>query len=169
MLSLHGLRRSEVLGLRFEDFSQEGWVTIARSRPPSSRKQITTEDTKSKASRRTIKIDEETLSAIMRDSARRGTQEGFVAVDEAGGPISSDRYTDLWRSLVAETGLPVHNFLVLRRSVETAMRDSGVPIHISAAVMGHSELMSMKHYTAAHQERIDTAHESMNALLDRSV
>ena len=63
--------------------------------------------------------------------------------------------------MVKQTGLPVHDLRVVRRTVKNAMRDAGIPVHTTAALMGHSEEMSKRHYTAAHQYRIDAALETL--------
>jgi hypothetical protein len=41
------------------------------------------------------------------------------------------------------------------------MRDHGVPLHVSAAIMGHSETKSVQYDTTAHQAGMDDAMDTV--------
>ena len=76
-----------------------------------------------------------------------------------------ETYSDRWKRFISKTGLPAYDLRIVRRSIETSMRDQGVPVHVTAAVMGHSEAMSVRHYTTAHQARMDDAMDTFSKTL----
>ena len=156
-LTLHGLRLSEVMGLRFRDISPDGKVSIARSRVHVSKAVSGIGAPKSARSARDVKLDPRAWALLKAERRRRRVMDDFVVADAAGQPMRPETYSDRWKKFISKTDLPVYDLRIVRRSVETSMRDHGVPVHVTAAVMGHSEAMSMRHYTTAHQARMDDA------------
>jgi integrase len=78
----------------------------------------------------------------------------FSGVD--GRPRPPIQVTKRFTQLVAASGLPRVALHALRHARETFLHDSGVPLHVIAAVMGHSPTMSLGTYahtdTAARRE-----------------
>jgi len=164
-LTLHGLRLSEVVALRFSDLDSTGHITIARSRVHVSKTVSSIGAPKSVKSARRVKINDAAIQLVKSERRRQGVLDGPMVVDPAGRPIRPESYSDAWKTMVTYLGLPVHDLRVVRRSVETAMRDAGVPVHITAAVMGHSEEMSKRHYTTAHKEPMDEAIDTLTRVM----
>jgi integrase len=160
-LTLHGLRLSEVMGLRFRDISTDGKVTISRSRIHVDASVSGIGEPKSARSAREVKLDPRAWALLKAERRRRRAMDDFVVADAAGRPMRPETYSDRWKKFISKTDLPVYDLRIVRRSVETSMRDHGVPVHVTAAVMGHSEAMSIRHYTTAHQARMDDAMDTL--------
>ena len=159
---LYGLRRSEVLALRWSDVDtvkgtlriDEGLVAVNRG--------VVWSEAKNARSRRVIPLDSETL----RDLARRRKQQAqdrllagskwedhdLIISTHAGGPVmprSLDRALEL---LVEEAGLPRLSSHGLRHTAATHMvrnaRDVG-ELRAIADILGHSADMLMRVYAHA--------------------
>ncbi len=75
----------------------------------------------------------------------------LVFPDIDGGYRRPIEITKRFTKLVGDTGGPRVTFHSLRHSRETYLHDAGVPLHVIAAVMGHSPAMSLATY--AHVDR----------------
>lgn len=143
-LSLCGLRRSEVLGLDWSRVDLDtGTIKVRASRVKTGRgKGTSLGPVKTDASRRTVKVESihpGTVSALRELWMVQGRPEsGLVVCDAAGEWVHPDTYSDRWRALCGEVGVPVlariHN---IRHSIATALREAGVPENQAAALLGH--------------------------------
>lgn len=164
-----GLRRGEVLGLRWSDIEDNGTVRIIRSRKPAPRKRRGPSDErvivgspKSVKSRRHIQLWPDLLARVQRTKELRRAEyvqynipwneNAFIAVNEDHrrsplDPILPDRYSRLWHELCAQAGvqkIPLHS---ARHGSVTRMRDRGIPAHLVAGFHGHDEQMTTRVYT----------------------
>jgi integrase len=171
LLTLLGLRRSEVLGLRWSDIDLTAkTLTISRGRVLADGRAKTVEGkTKTMRGVRTLPLLPDLLAALrkLRDSqlAEFGAtqiREGLIALDEAGEPIRPERYSDLWREACKAAGVPVVTLHGARHSAVTTMRDAGVPDHIVAKFAGHDEVVMRRVYSHADAEGLETAAKALS-------
>lgn len=139
-----GMRRGEVLGLRWSDVSMaDGVVTIEQTRVRLDRMVTTT--TKTRAGRRTIALDHSTITAL---AYLRNAQDAaaetlgvapyeLVATDMDGRAIHACTLLDRFRAATDRAGLPRCRLHDLRHSAAAHMLEHGVPVHIVAGRLGH--------------------------------
>lgn len=158
MLSLYGLRRGEVLGLRWEDIDlEERTVAIEVTRVLVAGEHAPLHgEPKSARGRRTLPLDE-ALVAALRKLRVRLAQERLAAgsayrsdpcaecggrhvfVDEVGEPIHPESYSDRFEVLTRRAGLPRIRLHDTRHTCATLLHSRGVPIADIAEWLGHAK------------------------------
>jgi site-specific recombinase XerD len=126
-LTLCGLRRSEVMALQWESVDLDrGEVKIEQGRVALDGHRTATDDPKSKASRRTVPVEDmhRGTTALLRALKAREAQDrlllgagypetGLVLVNALGEPVRPELYSDRFRALCREAGLrPIHLHLI---------------------------------------------------------
>ncbi len=136
-LSASGLRRGEVVALRWEDVDLDaGELTITRN-AVTIRGQVKEGSPKSLAGNRTVILGDDTLAALKR-ARRARIGSDHVCTDEAGRPLHPDRYSDAFQRAARAAGLPVIPLHGVRHTVITKLRARGVPVADVMAQVGHS-------------------------------
>jgi len=162
LLSLLGLRRGEVLGLKWSDVSLgEGTITIARSRVLVNGEQIE-KGTKSARGNRTLPLFQPVTAALEALYARQAAEkdaagaayptevdDGYVCADELGEPLNPERYSDEFGRLCAAAGLPKCRLHDCRHSTNSLLEHLGVPDSLRAAWFGHTIAVNRSTYTHA--------------------
>ena len=155
LLSLSGLRRSEVLGLLWCDIDLEaGTLSVRRSRVQIG-KEESIGGTKTARGTRTLPLLGDCLDAL---KAWRSTVAGgfgiqivsgdrFVFVDEGGNPLRPEWYSDEWMRLCHSAGIRRRVKLHEARHYSVvAMRAAGLPDRLVAAWHGHDEVIMRRTY-----------------------
>ena len=138
LLSLLGLRRGEVLGLRWLDISFTGeTLTIARSRVLVDGKVIE-KCPKSRRSARTLPLFQPVTAVLEALYALQGTEKNaagpayladvdsnYIAVDELGAPLHPEHYSDEFHRIAGD--LPHIRLHDTRGSVNSYLERSGCP------------------------------------------
>ena len=146
-LSLYGLRRGEVLGLRWDDVDLDaGTLSVRRARVLVEGKVIEQEP-KTRNGVRTLPLDDELLGALraLRTSQARERlaageayePSGHVVVDELGAPVHPEWYSDEFGRVARRAGV---KRIVLHEGRHTAlslMEKAGVPISVVSRWAGH--------------------------------
>lgn len=139
-----GMRRGEVLGLRWSDVSiTDGVVSIEQTRVRLDRMVTTT--TKTRAGRRTIALDHSTITALahlrnQQDAAAEVLGVApyeLVATDLDGRAIHACTLLDRFRAATDRAGLPRCRLHDLRHSAAAYWLEQQVPVHIVAGRLGH--------------------------------
>jgi len=179
LISLCGLRRSEVLGLRWSDVNLEnGTLTVQRSRTPRKRKDVTTESTviadpKRPRSFRTIPLPAGVLAALrsfrrlrQEESLRMGiplSPDEFIASNAVGEPIHPDTYSRWFKRAIRQAGLPEGSLHDARRTTATLLSTLyGVSADAAASYLGHDPVTYHRVYVQG-----DRGHESVASALER--
>lgn len=172
-LSQNGLRRSEVLGLRWSDIDiMAARLNVTRSRVDVAGSQSVIGEPKTQRGRRTLPLDPELLAVLKRTRAEQQeiyglaqVRDGFLVVDEFGQPLRPERFSDLWREVLKDHNIRYLDLRAARRSSVTLMRDMGVPDHHVAAWHGHDEAVMRRNYSVAMDEGLKAAGESLSEAL----
>jgi integrase len=173
-LSLYGLRRGEVLGLRWADIDLKAkTLTVNRSRVLVEYK-VRIEEPKSRNGKRTLPLDDALVTALMalhklqlRESAEAGTayQAGlgvfdwhqggeYVITDELGIPVHPERhavandFSDEFGRLLRRAGLRRITLHDSRHTTLTLMEHAGVPSRSSASGPGTTTPRSRRRSTS---------------------
>ena len=164
LLSLAGLRRSEILGLRWTDLdAASGALVIERSvTPDASGRRGAPAGTKTDRGVRTLPLPPDIHAALRQlrktQATRHGlaqARDGWICLDEHGQPMRPDRYSALWTQLCTADGVPVLPLHFARRTSVTRMRSMGVGDDVVAAWHGHDETTRRAVYS--HPDAVELA------------
>jgi integrase len=148
--SLYGLRRGEVLGLRWSDIDLRASTLTVNQARVLVEYRIRLEEPKSRNGKRTLPLDGELVAALatlrkrqLDESAAAGAayrlglagldsyQGGeYVVTDEAGSPVHPEWYSDEFGRLLRRVGLRRITLHDSRHTTLTLMEHAGVPISI---------------------------------------
>ena len=168
MLTLAGLRRSELLALRWTDFDADtGMLTISKSRGIFAGEQ----PPKTARGARVLPLDPERARLLRSLHDRQielyghaAVADGYICVNEFGRPMRPEDWSERWRELCKATkGVRSdHTLHAARHSTVTFMRNAGVPDHIVAAWHGHDEVVMRQTYSHAHVDQLTIAGSSLS-------
>lgn len=110
----------------------------------------------------------EPVSVISGPTARAGVREGHcgpaydgssdkVVVDELGRPPRPEWYSNTFKRLRDNAGVPAMRLHDARHTSVTIMRSIGVPDHVVAAWHGHDEAVMARTYTHAYMDELREA------------
>lgn len=172
-LSLYGLRRGEVLGLRWSDIDLRAkTLTVNQSRVLVEYR-VLIEEPKSRNGKRTLPLDDELLAALtslrkrqMDESAAAGPayraglsgldwyRDGeYLITDQLGMPVHPEWYSDEFGRLLQRAALPRITLHDSRHTTLTLMEHAGVPISIVSKWAGHYDsAFTQKTYVHASDE-----------------
>lgn len=163
LMSLCGLRRGEVLGLRWSDIDfVKKTLTISNVRSYVAGI-IIEDEPKTERSKRTLPLDAKLLQALEALRVRQMDQsmnadeayepecplclEPHVIVDELGRPYRPQWYGDRFQALSKLVGMPVIRLHDARHTCGTLMHLRGVPVAVISAWLGHaSAAFTMSRY-----------------------
>lgn len=178
-LSLYGLRRGEVLGLRWCDVDLvEGTLTVRRTRTLVDGKVVEGEP-KTERGKRTLPLDVGLVDALTALQLRQREEaeaagaaygscpdcgRAHVVVDELGDPVHPETYSDRFEVLVRRAKLPAIRLHDARHTCGTLMHLRGVPTAVISAWLGHaSAAFTIKTYVHSQDEALRAAGETLTA------
>ena len=145
-----GLRRGEILALRWEDIDLDVGTLSVRRSLEQTRSGITFKEPKTPKSRRMLVLPEiavatlqahkgeQALQKLMLDSAYQDT--GLVCTEADGSLIDPERLSRGFRVLLEQAGLPRIRFHDLRHTHATILLREGVHPKIVSERLGHSTI-----------------------------
>ena len=143
-----GMRRGEVLGLRWVDVDLElARVAVRQTRVLAGR-QVVTSEPKTSRGRRSIALDPRTVAALRSWRAAQleerlawgaaWTDSGLVFTREDGTPMHPEWLSDAFDWRIRTTGLPRIRFHDLRHTHASLGLAAGVPVKVMSERLGHS-------------------------------
>jgi integrase len=159
LAALTGMRRGEVLGLRWGDIDLGVARITVRHALISVAYDVRESTTKSHQAR-VVDLDPRTIEQL---AAHRDRQEveralwgddyqdrGLVFCKEDGTPLHPDTFTQSFRTAIARTDLPRIRLHDLRHTHATIALAAGVPVKVVAERLGHqSPAFTMRQYVHA--------------------
>jgi integrase len=154
-------------------------LTIARNRVQVGAKTVVEGQPKTRASRRTLPVDD-TLMAVLRRSRAAQKREklalgaayedsGYVAVNEAGAPYTPGALTNMWHRLTRSAGVRPIRLHDARHSCGTAMHLRGVPLAVIAAWLGHADAsITAKIYAHSQADELKAAGATLGGVVTSS-
>ncbi len=163
-----GLRRGELLGLKWEDINLETGTIQIKRQVARINGEVVEAPLKTKNSYRTLSIGADAIE-ILRE--QRGKVFGeYVFPSPNGGPISPDSVLHMLHRVLERAGLPKIRFHDLRHTFSTLALQNGVDIKTVSGMLGHYSagftLDTYAHVTTAAQKE---AARTMDNLLSDSV
>lgn len=143
-----GMRRGEVLGVRWRDIDLDAGRVAVRQALVSVAYEVSISDVKTGTSRRTIDIDDDLVQVLgdwrkVRTEERDGVGPApddlvFVKVD--GTSPHPDIFSQLFDRTVAKIDVPDISLHDLRHTHATLLLKSGVPVKVVSERLGHANV-----------------------------
>ncbi len=176
LLALHGLRRSEVCGLRWEDVDlRSRTLTIDRVRVVANW-DVVVGPPKTERSRRTLPLPTdvtEALRSLKTTQAREQlavgaawVSDGYLVADELGRALHPSWFSSRFTVLPKAAGCPPVRLHDLRHSSVSIKRSLGWPDHLVAAWHGHDEAVMKAVYTHPYMDDLRRHAEALCAVTD---
>ncbi len=156
LLSALGLRRGEVLGLRWSDIDLDaGTIAIARTRVLVNAKVIE-KGPKSRRSWRVLPLFEPLTSALVALQTRQQEEleaagpayanSNYICADELGVPLHPEAWSDGFARICREAQLPKIRLHDTRATMNAILERAGVPDTLRAAWLGHTVVVNRQAY-----------------------
>lgn len=145
-----GMRRGEVLGLKWEDVDLDARRLSVRRALTTVAYELRFSDVKTENARRTIDLDPRTVE-VLRTWRRRQHEErlllgpdyrddGLVFAQPDGTPLHPEAVSTRFDRLVRAAGAPVIRFHDLRHTHATLLLKAGVPVKVVSERLGHASI-----------------------------
>ena len=150
LLAMTGMRRGEVLGLKWEDIDFEaGRLAVRRSLIPLGGEVIVSEP-KTARGRRSIALDPETVEVLKTQAARQlaeqqqwgeaWTDSGYICTKGDGTPYHPEVVSRYFRKAVKEAKLPTIRPHDLRHTHATLALRAGIHPKVVSERLGHANI-----------------------------
>ena len=130
-----GLRRGELLGLKWEDIDLERGTIQVRRQIARIDGEVVDAPLKTKNSYRSLSIGTDAVE-ILRNQQKKTSSE-YVFPSPAGGPISPDSVLHMLHRVLKRAGLPKIRFHDMRHTFATVALQNGVDIKTVSGMLGH--------------------------------
>ncbi|WP_300275209.1 site-specific integrase [uncultured Oscillibacter sp.] len=164
-----GLRRGELLGLKWEDIDLEKGNLRVKRQVARINGEVTEAPLKTKNAYRTLPLAEDTIAVLKQQKKKVGSSH-WVFPSPTGGPISPDSVLHMLHRVLKRAGLPRVRFHDLRHTFATLALQNGVDIKTVSGMLGHfSAGFTLDTYahvtTAAQKEAAKTMGKVLTAAL----
>src|SRR5581483_2750060 len=148
LLTTTGMRRGELLGLRWVDVDLDVGCLSVRQTRVSVDYEVSVGSPKTERATRAVALDPATIAVLREDRSRQledrlawgpaWADTGLVFTREDGTEIHPQRLSQYFRRLVASSGLPTIRLHDVRHSYATALIKAGQPIKVVSQRIGHA-------------------------------
>ena len=151
-----GLRRGELLGLKWEDIDLERGDLRVKRQISRINGEVVEAPLKTKNAYRTLPLAEDTID-ILKEQRKKFGSSPWVFPSPTGGPISPDSVLHMLHRVLKRAGLPRVRFHDLRHTFATLALQNGVDIKTVSGMLGHFSagftLDTYAHVTSAAQRQ----------------
>ena len=151
-----GLRRGELLGLKWEDIDLERGDLRVRRQIARINGEVVEAPLKTKNAYRTLPLAEDTIGILEAQRKKTGSSP-WVFPSPTGGPISPDSVLHMLHRVLKRAGLPRVRFHDLRHTFATLALQNGVDVKTVSGMLGHFSagftLDTYAHVTTASQRQ----------------
>jgi integrase len=171
-----GMRRGELLGLRWRDIDLDSGELSIRQTHVSYGKLRVTKEPKTDRGRRTIPVDPRAVVALRAHKRAQAEEklaagetygdQGLVFADEIGEPLRPDTVSAAFRRHVRDAGLPHLTPHGLRHTFATVGLEAGVDVLYIAELLGHSSpAITQSIYQHTRRDRLAAAAERIGDVI----
>lgn len=146
-----GMRRGEILGLKWEDVDLENGIITVRRAIVGYRRGTVVKEPKNEKSKRRIQITQDVVDVLKGYKAIQNRERllcgedyvnsGYVFTKPGGGPLEPSYVTVRFRKLIKKAGVRGIKFHALRHTHATLLGAAGVPMKAISARLGHSSIV----------------------------
>lgn len=151
-----GLRRGELLGLKWEDIDLERGDLRVKRQIARINGEVVEAPLKTKNAYRTLPLAEDTIGVLEAQRKKAGDSP-WVFPSPTGGPISPDSVLHRLHRVLKRAGLPRIRFHDLRHTFATLALQNGVDVKTVSGMLGHFSagftLDTYAHVTSASQRQ----------------
>ena len=141
----YGLRRGEAIPITWEDIDWSNEVIVVNKQYTRVKREYKIETPKTRNSVRVLPLLPHIKEYLERANPLH-SKKGLIAL-ENGRIVNPDTVSRHFQSIARKNGLPCVVLHSLRHCVATYLKDAGVSIRDSAAILGHSSPMTtLKYY-----------------------
>lgn len=143
LLALYGLRRGEVLGLRWRDIDLNENVIYVRQQIQSIHGKLSVEPLKTRSSRRTLPLLPVVATALQRRAERttpRPQPDDLMFRSLTGTPVDPPRLLKTFYRLCEDQQLRHITLHHLRHTTATLLKKLAVPARDAQLILGHSNI-----------------------------
>ena len=159
-----GLRRGELLGLKWEDIDFTAQMLRVRRQVGRVNGEVREAPLKTKNAYRTISLGTDAIGVLKQQ--REKQPSSYVFPSSTGGPIAPDSVLHMLHRVLDRAGLPEIRFHDLRHTFATLALQNGVDVKTVSGMLGHFSagftLDTYAHVTTAAQKK---AAETMGEVL----
>lgn len=174
VLLFTGMRRGELLGLHWADIDfNKNVISIQRSLQYLPEKGVYESDTKTKSSRRVIKVPTTAIYSLKQyrtwqkklflSIGQPWDESGQVFVTQSGTPMHPDTLTSWFGSFIKTSDLPQVHIHSLRHTNATLMISNGVAVTTVAGTLGHANASVT---TSVYAHAIQTAQAAASDMME---
>ena len=131
-----GLRRGELLGLKWEDLDLVRGEMRIRRQVARINGEVVEAPLKTKNAYRTLPLSEDTVGILKIQKQKAGSSP-WVFPSPTGGPISPDSVLHMLHRVLKRAGLPMVRFHDLRHTFATLALQNGVDVKTVSGMLGH--------------------------------
>lgn len=155
-----GMRRGEVLGLRWENIDWEKKLVNVEQAVTFCNNQPVVGETKSEAGNRAIPLDLQ-LEAILKPVKKA---LGFV-IGDGEKPLTERTFTRMWQRIGKKIDLHGATPHVFRHTYITMAASSGIDVKTLQAIAGHADIkMTMDRYAHKREEKVIEAGQVIGSM-----
>ncbi|HKE98351.1 MAG TPA: site-specific integrase [Actinomycetes bacterium] len=150
LLATTGLRRGELLGLRWADVDLEVGTASPRRPRVFAGTEVHVSEPKTTKGRRLIALDPATVAALRAHKARQAEERllvgpgyinsGLVLTMPDGAPVNPRTFSDRFKMHSRRAGLPPIRLHDVRHSYASAALAAGVPAKVISERLGHATI-----------------------------
>jgi integrase len=179
-LTMYGMRRGEVTGLRWEDVDLAArTLRVGPTRVVINGHPLDKASPKSERGARVLPLDDKLAELLhsLRDlqdceaieAGPAYAASGHVVCDETGAAVNPEWYSDEFHRLRKRAGVREISLHDCRRTANSLMAAAGVPGHIRASWCGHRVEVNEASYTTARPEDLGAAGAALSKILNGDV
>jgi len=134
---LTGLRRGELLGLKWDDIDFKNGILHVRRQVMRQEGKMVEAPLKTKNSYRSIAIPADAVEVLKLQRDKIGSGSEYVFPSPTGGPMSSDSVLHMLQRVLKRAGLERIRFHDLRHTFATLALQNGVDVKTVSGMLGH--------------------------------
>ena len=176
LLILYGLRRGEVLGLRWDDIDLDGGTIHIRQQLQRVRGELFLAPVKTQAGQRGLPLLDAAAQALKLQAERQAhyridmgsawPETGLVFTTRTGRPVEPRNFVRSFRRICDDSKIRIIKVHHVRHTVGSLLKDLGVPARDAQTILGHTRISTtLEIYTDTDEQARRDALTRLQSLL----